>query len=302
MFSLAKKGTLHVPTYERPATEYHTKDALDQYKSTDVEEINASKCRVSPFLLIFLLILLLSSLVVNIFLASRPSPVGSACDRMRRSNRVCLKCKYFQDGSNFLWAKSGVNISEVLVNREKEECCFDYTESLHQFYQTSFLRYLSTGASQTEDKPRPRPMAHLTLNATASKRLPARLRWNVKRDGAKTAFMKHVKYTDDKIVVPEAGTYYVYSFITFRSREIHGQNDHFLNHYLYRFNENHGAYGAQMLFMDKQTRQHGDLEYQTSYLAGILNLEKNDRLFTVVSDVSAVYGSSLSNYFGLFKL
>lgn len=129
---------------------------------------------------------------------------------------------------------------------------------------------------------------------------PSRLRWNVNNDGAETAFMKHVEYADDKIMVPEAGSYYVYSFITFRSEEIQGDN--FLNHYLYRDNENQPTDRAQMVFMDKQTRQDGHLEYQTSFLAGILNLETNDRIFTVVSDVSTVYGSSLSNYMGLFKL
>ena len=114
--------------------------------------------------------------------------------------------------------------------------------------------------------------------------------------------MKHVQYADDKLVIQEEGTYYVYSFITFRSQHI--KNDTFLNHYVYRTTEQQRqtTKNTEMLFMDKQMRQRGNLEYQTSLLAGIVNLESHDRIFTDVSDVNAVYRSSLTNYMGLFKL
>ena len=57
-----------------------------------------------------------------------------------------------------------------------------------------------------------------------------------------------------------------------------------------------------MVFMNKQTRRSGKLEYQTSFLAGVLNLTSRDGIFTAVSDISALYGSSLTNYMGMFKL
>ena len=94
--------------------------------------------------------------------------------------------------------------------------------------------------------------------------------------------MKHVQYADDKLVIQEEGTYYVYSFITFRSEHIN--NDTFLNHYVYRTTHQQGQSikKAEMLFMDKQMRQSGNLEYQTSFLAGIVNMKSRDRIFTDV--------------------
>ena len=114
--------------------------------------------------------------------------------------------------------------------------------------------------------------------------------------------MRHVLYADDKLVLQDAGTYYVYSFITFRSEHI--KNETFLNHYVYRVADKQGqtTNQAEMIFMDKQMRQRGNLEYQTSFLAGIVKLESRDLIFTEVSDIKAVYRSSMSNYVGLFKL
>ena len=113
--------------------------------------------------------------------------------------------------------------------------------------------------------------------------------------------MNHVQYADDTLVILESGSYYVYSFITFSSKHI--QSDTFLYQALHR---NRGKQQTnktvEMLFMDKQIRQRGNLEYQTSFLAGIVNLKAGDQIMTSVSDVSAVYRSSLTNFMGLFKL
>ena len=129
---------------------------------------------------------------------------------------------------------------------------------------------------------------------------PSRVRWNSNRNGTGIGFLKHVEYVDDMLEITEAGTYYVYSFVTFRLTET--QNISFLNHYIYRDNTGQQLNRAQMIFMDKQTRLKGKVEFQTSFLAGILYLESHDRVYTVVSDISAVYGSPLSNFMGLFKL
>ena len=97
--------------------------------------------------------------------------------------------------------------------------------------------------------------------------------------------------------------YFVYSFITFRSEEVKvTRNSQFLNHYLYRDTFGRESDGAQMVFMDKQTRGSDKLQYQSSFLAGIVALKSRDSVFTLVSDASAVYGTPLTNYFGLFKL
>lgn len=126
------------------------------------------------------------------------------------------------------------------------------------------------------------------------------LQWNTGDDKTNRSFLKHVEYKDGQIVIEDAGTYYFYSFITFRSMQV--QNETFLNHYVYRATEGERINKAEMIFMAKQMRQKGNLEYQTSLLAGIVNFESRDRVFTEVSDVSAVYRSSLTNYMGLFKL
>ena len=132
--------------------------------------------------------------------------------------------------------------------------------------------------------------------------IDSRLRWNTDENQTTTVFMRHVQYADDKFVIQEEGVYYVYSFITFRSEHI--KNETFLNHYVYRNTnqQGHSLHNAEMIFMDKQMRQRGNLGYQTSLLAGIVKLESRDRIYTEVSDIKAVYRSTVSNYVGLFKL
>lgn len=297
MFSFSKESTL--PTYECSTTETLMKNTSNQCDSTVNVRSKASHGRRNQILIALILaLLLLSSVTINIYFISRPNSASLTCDSADQSNRVCLSCKYFQDGENFLWKNDAQNRLDENVTKENDVCCFHYTESLHRFYQTIFLQHLSPGTTHAENDHR--PAAHLTLNATASKQSPLGLRWNIYNDGADTSFMKHVGYADDKMMVLEAGTYYVYSFITFRSAG--AGDDFFLNHYMYRDNGNQERDSTQMVFMDKQTRKAGNLEYQTSFLAGTLKLDSRDRVYTGVSDVAAVYGSPLANYMGLFRL
>lgn len=211
-------------------------------------------------------------------------------------NQVCLSCKYFEDSKTFLWMKQRQRWRRI--KEEKDTCCFEYTESLHEMSKIFFLEHMSSASYQAANSTR--PMAHLTLNPTTAEKRDMRLRWTDGKNKKEIAFMNHVQYVDDKMVVPEAGSYYIYSFITFRFEHI--QNDTFLNHYLYKDRENQTTDNTEMLFMDKQMRHKGNLEFQTSLLAGIVNLQSRDRIFTEVSDVSAVYRSSLTNYMGIFKL
>lgn len=130
--------------------------------------------------------------------------------------------------------------------------------------------------------------------------VPRKLRWNIENNGVGATFLNKVVYDDDKLLVLYPGTYYVYSFVTFRLNR--AQEDTFFNHYMYRDNGNQQRKEPEMIFMDKQTRRNGKMAYQTSYLAGILNLDARDRIYTDVSDVSLIYASSVTNYIGLFKL
>ena len=45
-------------------------------------------------------------------------------------NQVCLSCKYFEDSKNFLWMKQGPRWRRI--KEEKDTCCFEFTESLHE--------------------------------------------------------------------------------------------------------------------------------------------------------------------------
>ena len=76
--------------------------------------------------------------------------------------------------------------------------------------------------------------------------------WNIQDNGAGPAFLRHMQLADDKIIVPDTGMYYVYSFVTFRWDE--PQNSKFLNQYLYRDTANHRNDRARMIFIDKNRR------------------------------------------------
>lgn len=266
--------------------------------------------RTRPFYIITITIiffLLLVSVSVNIvffmkYLPKQNSVDSKSCKSETKFNEVCFHCKYFDDSNTFLWIKDRPknNPSRRKMKEGKDVCCFDYTDSLHEMSKIFFLENMSSASYQARQEST-RPMAHLTLNPAAVNNTDSRLRWNAAADDKTgTAILNHVLYADDKIVVPETGSYYVYSFITFRSEHI--QNDTFLNHYIYKDSNNHKEREAEMVFMDKQMRQKGNLEYQTSLLTGIVSLKSHDKIFTDVSDVSAVYRSSLTNYMGLFKL
>ena len=88
---------------------------------------------------------------------------------------------------------------------------------------------------------------------------PSRLRCNSNRNGTGTGFLKYVEYVDDMVEITESGTYYVYSFITLRLTET--QNDPFVNHDIYQDNTGQQLNRAQMIFMARQTRLKGKVEF-----------------------------------------
>ena len=123
------------------------------------------------------------------------------------------------------------------------------------------------------------------------------LHW-VLKDGLGTTLLTQTRYVNNSIQVPASGNYFVYSFVTFSSAMFHKQ--HILNHYVYR--RNRLAPELQLLLMDKQTQLGDNLEYQSSFLTAVLQLEADDRIETKVTDPSAIYPSTFSNYMGLFKI
>lgn len=270
-------------------------DNLIDYETVCTESIEETKNfkKPRPFLILFttlLGIIVVISVILNFtFLLQH-----SRCKTMDTSDQKCFDCRYFNGSGLSLLSRTtnGTGLSQS----NDDSCCIENSD----FYQM-LMQYLSSLSRNRTGNDR--PIAHLTLNATATKSLPSKLHWNTisnTSDVTRPEVLEHVVYVDDMLEITDPGTYFVYSFITFRVNET--QNDPFLNHYIYREDADQQFNRAQMVFMDKQTRLNGEVKFQTSFLAGIMNFHSHDRMYTAVSDVSAVYGSPLSNFIGLFML
>ncbi len=111
------------------------------------------------------------------------------------------------------------------------------------------------------------------------------------------------KMTNERIRIKQNGRYFLYSFVTLKSRENPGpENGSNVVHTLWRFHPKLPNLGNQLLLIGKRSLARDSEMFNTSYLGAALVLREGDEIWVDVTPSSAVYSFAPANYFGLFKL
>ncbi|MBN3295650.1 tumor necrosis factor ligand superfamily member 6 [Amia ocellicauda] len=146
-----------------------------------------------------------------------------------------------------------------------------------------------------EEKKETKMLAHLTvLNVTSGSHT---LQWEPIRG---PAFTSGLEYWDGALVINETGPYFVYSQVAFRGHVCPTRGS-VLTHTVFR------QRGNPTPIVLLQGHQRGFCTQSgpwtcTSYLGGVVELRRLDRLYVSVSDPSAVMMDHFSTYFGLYKV
>jgi hypothetical protein len=124
-----------------------------------------------------------------------------------------------------------------------------------------------------------------------------------------TTFVSGLKVTSDMITVNRSGLYFVYSQIHFSKlysettkRKTTSQA---LYHYVYRYNVVYPNGGTELLLMSVRTQcWDRDKMYSdyTSYTAAVLELMAGDKLYVMVSDITAVSREPKGSFLGVAKI
>ncbi|KAK3610862.1 hypothetical protein CHS0354_000019 [Potamilus streckersoni] len=214
---------------------------------------------------------------------------------------ICVNCGDL-DKSSATFSKNNLNLYLEKEWRKacatEDLCCTENVEYINHIAKI-FMLQMQAHSETNVDKVR--PAAHVFLDVEAMNKFSS-LRWTLIQ-GFGTAFQSSSGILDNNtsLVVPAAGDYFLYSFITFKSRTGFEEEEGTISHSVYRERQFLSVTTKQLLLIDQQ-RQMGDNSFQSSYLSSVLRLRTKDRIFTEVSDVSAVYGSVMSNFFGMYKI
>ncbi|XP_067668676.1 uncharacterized protein [Haliotis asinina] len=121
------------------------------------------------------------------------------------------------------------------------------------------------------------------------------------RDIYNTSFCSNVVCDKGDIVVPVAGTYLVYSHITFNTPP--ATEDSFM-HAIQRRNRNLPGLGEKPVLFSKTSLTWTAAPQQTSFLFAIVKLRREDHIRVTMSEnvFDVVEMRTLSNYFGVIKM
>ena len=124
-----------------------------------------------------------------------------------------------------------------------------------------------------------------------------------------TTFVSGLKVTNATITVSSSGLYFIYSQIHFS--KLYNENTkrktttQALYHYVYRYNAVYPNGGTELLLMSVRTqcwdtnKMYSDY---TSYTAAALELTAGDKLYVMVSDITAISREPKGSFLGVVKI
>ena len=124
-----------------------------------------------------------------------------------------------------------------------------------------------------------------------------------------TTYLQGMEIRNDRIVVPEAGLYFVYSQAGFliyydANKPVTGQEQSIF-HYVKRYNPRLSNGGNQELMrsdMSQCWEQSKTYSRYTSYVGSAIRLQENDELYVEVSQFASLQKKPSLTFFGMFKI
>ncbi|KAL3866763.1 hypothetical protein ACJMK2_044039 [Sinanodonta woodiana] len=234
----------------------------------------------------------------EILLQSEAGTQRGHCARLEKNN-VCLPCS---SKEQFILASGETrDIKWVTLCSYDNLCCLESYEPLSRLIQIFSLNHTAAQTRRDGDMVK-RPAAHVYIDVNQLKN--DTLSWSL-GDGFNTAFLVNgVEMVEASLQVPEAGDYFVYSFITFKSPLSRGAVNlsPTFGHYVQRDNSALPLTGKQLLLMNRKSSPEGDFSFQSSFLSAVLRLRRHDRISTGVSEISSIYRATMSNFMGLYRV
>ncbi|KAK3610865.1 hypothetical protein CHS0354_000023 [Potamilus streckersoni] len=234
----------------------------------------------------------------EILLKSGAGAQTGHCASLEKNN-VCLPCSSKEQFS--LTSGETRDIKWVTLCSDEKLCCFESFELLSRLTQIFSLNHTAAQIQREGDTER-RPAAHVYIDVNQLKN--DTLAWSL-GDGYNTAFLVNgVEMVKASLQVPEAGDYFVYSFITFKSppSRVAVTPSPTFGHYVQRENSALPLTGKQLLLMNRKSRPEGDFSFQSSFLSAVLRLRRHDRISTGVSEINSIYMATMSNFMGLYRV
>ncbi|XP_074871717.1 tumor necrosis factor ligand superfamily member 15 [Carettochelys insculpta] len=168
---------------------------------------------------------------------------------------------------------------------------------------TTFLKQQTPPAYIESSAEKPR--AHLTvkkqdLSLPVGKHYPV-LQWEHERG---LAFTKHnMNYTNESLVIPKAGDYYIYSQVTFRGSTSNNNKPGSVTQIIITKVTDSYPEPTPLLTATKTLCDMGSNWFQPIYLGAVLPMEEGDRLMVNVSGIQWVdYTKEEKTFFGAFLL
>ncbi|KAL3866761.1 hypothetical protein ACJMK2_044037 [Sinanodonta woodiana] len=229
-------------------------------------------------------------------LAQRGAHTQQGHCTMPEKDSLCLPCSSSKQFS--LTSGETRDVQWRRLCSDENICCIGRFEPFLRLTQI----FSQTNTDLQIMSPIRRPSAHAYIDVTMLKNNT--LAWTLV-DGYNTAFLVNgVEMVQASMQVPEAGDYFVYSFITFKSPPSQGTviPSSTLGHYVQRENPSLPSTGRQLLLMDRKSRPEGHFWFQSSFLSSVLRLRRHDRISTGVNEISSIYMATMSNFMGLYKI
>lgn len=119
------------------------------------------------------------------------------------------------------------------------------------------------------------------------------------------AFANGIDNTEDKIVVPRSGLYFVYSQVSFKGQCKKGQPV-YLSHNIERlavsYTEKRNLLSASKTACVETHGSSKDIWYKSIYQGAVFKLEKGDTLSTKTGGVDKLVVDGGNSFFGVFEL
>lgn len=234
----------------------------------------------------------------EILLQSGAGAQRGHCARLEKDN-VCLSCSSKEQFR--LTSGETRDIKWMTLCSDENLCCLESFEPLSRLKQIFSLNHTAAQTQREGDTER-RPAAHVYVDVNQLKN--DTLAWSL-GDGYNTAFLVNgVEMVEASLQVPEAGDYFVYSFITFKSPPSRGtvNPSPTFGHYVQRENSALPFTGKQLLLMNRKSKPEGDFSFQSSFLSAVLRLRRHDRISTGVNEIYSIYTATMSNFMGLYRV
>ncbi|XP_033912352.3 tumor necrosis factor-like [Acipenser ruthenus] len=141
--------------------------------------------------------------------------------------------------------------------------------------------------------------AHLIADVTDDKKAVTWL------NDVDQAFANGIENTEDKIVVPRSGLYFVYSQVSFKGQCKNGQPV-YLSHNIERlamsYTEKRNLLSASKTACVETHGSSKDIWYKSIYQGAVFKLEKGDTLSTKTGGVDKLVVDGGNSFFGVFEL